>query len=240
MSLLFNMLPRFVIALLLRSKCLFKCPYIMRLLFKPSVFYDVAPAAKGRVPLTTASRNRSPSPLLGICWHMPWSEDPSLLLKGMIFSRTHSLHCQSARSGLVTALEWSKPWPSTRAFLWSPQKWWEGNPAAGRSRWKSHLLTVFSDHSSYKKHITTVSQGGKLGPAPAFLTTGGGERRATVLLCVYLVHYSHCLKGFYIFSKLCPLDWGKTFSSFFLSSLCMMPFLGASFITLKYWIYLTF
>ena len=139
MSLLFNMLPRFVIALLLRSKCLFKCPYIMRLLFKPSVFYDVAPAAKGRVPLTTASRNRSPSPLLGICWHMPWSEDPSLLLKGMIFSRTHSLHCQSARSGLVTALEWSKPWPSTRAFLWSPQKWWEGNPAAGRSRWTTRI-----------------------------------------------------------------------------------------------------
>lgn len=65
-----------------------------------------------------------------------------------------------------------------------------------------------------------------------------GERRATVLLCVYLVHYSHCLKGFYIFSKLCPLDWGKTFSSFFVFSLCMMPFLGASFITLKYWIYL--
>lgn len=92
----------------------------------------------------------------------------------------------------------------------------EGNLAAGRSRWKSHLPTVFSDHSSYIKHIVTVSQGGNLGPALAFLTTGGGEGRATVLLCVYLANYSNCLKGFHIFSKVCCLDSEKTFYFFFL------------------------
>ena len=99
MSLLFNMLSRFVIALLPRSKCLFKCPYIMRLLFKLSVFYDIAPAAKGRAPLTTASRNRSPRPRLASddTWHEV--RPPRYCCMGVIFSPTHSLHRQCGRRG---------------------------------------------------------------------------------------------------------------------------------------------
>ena len=154
------MLSRFVIAFLLRSKCLFKCPYIMRLLFKLSVFYDIAPAAKGRVPLTTASRNRSPSPPLGICWHMPWGEGSSSLLYGGDFSPTRSVHCQCARSGLVTALKCLKAWLSTRALLWAPRKWWGGEPCCWQEQVEvSPSNSLLWPQQLHKAHRNSLTRG---------------------------------------------------------------------------------